>query len=214
LRKGKESAVMTRLQLRRRIAVVVAMLGALAVVAALLRLNFTPILTERQERKSYALGKDLFPLVVAVLATFLASWFQQRSTFVESLRRLWSHMIDAKIDLLDYARSTDRSETRYRQAYTALSRSIDEVRGVYKNVGESDSVIGLFPYEPLHDMRRSLETLGCSPYDKEASAKAIQAFDRAWNSLRLSFLAEFSPPEPTTPVTTRWSRDPRREGDR
>src|SRR4051812_46509409 len=82
----------TRKQLDRRVWTVVAILVIVGVLAVLLRLGLMPILSARQERKFYGLGKDTFPLLVAVLATFLASWFQQRTAFVESLRRLWSHL--------------------------------------------------------------------------------------------------------------------------
>jgi hypothetical protein len=33
------------------------------------------------------------------------------------------------------------------------------MRSVYKNVGETSRMVGLYPYEPLHDMRRALQTL-------------------------------------------------------
>lgn len=201
---------MTGKQLAMRIRIAVAVLAGLLLVAALLRANLIPALKKSEEAKWYDFGKDVFPLVVAVLATFLASWFQRRLTFIESLRRLWSSMIEAKIELKAYARRPDRSEADYAHAYGALSRSIDEVRGVYRNVGETDSSIGLFPYQPLHDMRKALEGLGPGPYDEQASERSLQTIDQAWDSLRLSFLAEFDPPQPTSPVTTRGSRDPRR----
>ena len=40
-----------------------------------------------------------------------------------------------------------------------ISSTIDNMRIVYRNVGETDSLIGLYPYAPLHDMRRALQTL-------------------------------------------------------
>ncbi len=33
------------------------------------------------------------------------------------------------------------------------------MRSVYQNVGETNDLIGLYPYAPLHDMRRALQTL-------------------------------------------------------
>ena len=33
------------------------------------------------------------------------------------------------------------------------------MRSVYQNVGETDDLIGIYPYAPLHDMRRALQTL-------------------------------------------------------
>ena len=39
------------------------------------------------------------------------------------------------------------------------SETIDNMRSVYQNVGETGDLIGLYPYAPLHDMRRALQTL-------------------------------------------------------
>ena len=188
----------------------VGVLGLLGLGAALLKLHVVAGLSDRQETRAYELGKDLFPLIVAVAATFLASWFQQRATFLESLRRLWSHLIDAKLCLIEYAEGRERSQAQYRSTYRALARAIDEMRGVYRNVGESSKVVGRYPYEPLHDMRRALERVGHGTYDEQASAEAIELIDQAWNALRAEFLAEFIPPEPTAPILEPWSHDPRR----
>ena len=206
---------MTRTRLRRRLTAVIGILVLLGTAAILLKGHAIPGLSERQENRWYGVGKDLFPLVVAILATFLASWFQQRATFLESLRRLWTHLIQAKVDLKDYVQRSDHSEPRYGRAYRALSLAIDEMRGVYKNVGEDDNNVGRFPYEPLHDMRKALEELGWGDEkcNEAALAKAEAAIDQAWNSLRLKFLAEFDPPEPTDPITEHFSKDPRRTSE-
>ncbi|HEX5924993.1 MAG TPA: hypothetical protein VFY45_14265 [Baekduia sp.] len=201
---------MTRHKLNIRIGFVVVTLVVLLIAAVLLKAHGVPKLSNRQEDRWYDFGKDLFPLVVAVLATFLASWFQQRATFIESLRRLWSLMVDAKVDLMRYCNGTDRTRERYEQAYLAISRAIDEVRTVYRNVGESSSEIGRYPWEPLHDMRRALDQLGHGDYDEAASKRAEDLMEQAWNALRPKVLAEFQPPEPTDPILQRGAHDERR----
>jgi hypothetical protein len=201
---------LTRKKLQRRIYSVVLVLATLGIVAVVLKLEWAPWLSDDDQKQLYELGKDLFPLTVAVLATFLASWFQQRATFLESLRRLWSNLIEAKVEVTSYIAGADRRDERYECTYKAISRSIDEMRGVYRNVGESSQEIGLYPFEPLHDMRKTLEEVGCAPYDSESSTRAIEAVLDAWNSLRPKFLAEFDPPEATYPITEISSHDPRR----
>jgi hypothetical protein len=134
------------------------------------------------------------------------------------LRALWSHLIFAKNDVTSLTRfvaagglerNPESFESRYEQVYASLSHAIDEMRGVYRNVGETDSDLGLYPFEPLHDMRRSLELLGRDPTVAQARETQTQV-NQAWESLRFSFLKEFEAPEPTNPILGQNSRDPRR----
>jgi hypothetical protein len=194
---------MTLRMLSKRIALVGAGLGSLIVLAVIVKLAGND--------EGYGIIKDLSPLVVAILAAYLASCFQQRATFVQSLRSLWSQLIDAKNDLVEYTRTPSPSREHYEHVYKQLSKAIDEMRGVYRNLGESDEVKGLFPYEPLHDMRKTLERLGYDFQDGEKAEAARDAIWARWSALRPRFLAEFSPPEPTDPITQRGSIDQRRD---
>lgn len=45
-----------------------------------------------------------------------------------------------------------KGKTNYYEAWSALSNVIDEVRGVFRNVGETDRQVGQRPFEPLMDM--------------------------------------------------------------
>ena len=47
----------------------------------------------------------------------------------------------------------------YLAAFYKVSETIDTMRIVYRNAGETGGLIGLYPFEPLHDMRRALQTL-------------------------------------------------------
>lgn len=205
---------MTREMLRRRVIAVVAALVLLAGIALVLKLEWLPGVDRDDQEDWFSYGETVFPLVIAVLATLLASWFQQRATFIESLRRLWSHLIEAKTGIMDFLSHDDRSADAYLRAYRPLSIAIDEMRGVYRNVGESTSSIGLYPFEPLHDMRRALEALQAQPYDRGSSNAARAEVQRAWDALRFRFLDEFAPPEPTAPIVERGFRDRRRAADR
>jgi hypothetical protein len=195
---------MTLARLRKRVGLVAGGLGLVIAVAVTLRLF--------GEDEAYGTVKDLSPLVIAILAAFLASSFQERATFVQSLRSLWSQLIDAKNELMEYTRTPSPSSEQYAYAFKQLSKAIDEMRGVYRNVGEDDNYRGYFPYEPLHDMRRSLKKLEQSPDDADAAEAAQREISAAWDALRPSFLAEFAPPEPTTPIVLRKSVDERQSG--
>jgi hypothetical protein len=157
----------------------------------------------------YELVKDLFPLVIGILAVLVADWLQQRAIFVQSLRSLWSHVIEAKVELIAYTHDPERTSAKYISVFKVLSTAIDEMRGVYRNVGEGRREVGLYPYEPLHDMRKALVSLGPNP-DPQAAEKAREKIKQGWDSLRFEFLQEFNPPEPTNPITEQDTRDPRR----
>jgi hypothetical protein len=195
---------MTLNMLHKRIALVATGLGSLIAVEAILKLAGND--------EVYATIKDLSPLVIAILAAYLASCFQQRANFVQSLQSLWSQLIDAKNDLIEYTRIPSPTREQYEQVYKQISKAIDEMRGVYRNTGESDEYKGYFPYEPLHDMRKSLETLRPDSHRADSAEAAEQAVLTGWNALRLPFLAEFSPPEPTAPIVEEWSVDERLDG--
>lgn len=191
---------MTRRTLRKRLLLVSSTLGFIIAAAGALKFSgFTDV---------YDVVGELFPLVVALLAVVVADWFQQRAIFVQSLRALWSHLIEAKTEVTSYIHDPHRTEQSYLQAFKALSRAIDEMRGVYRNVGEDASSIGRFPYEPLHDIRRVLVNLASNSI---ANDEACTRVERAWNSFRPRFLAEFNPPAPTDAITTPDSSDPRRD---
>lgn len=193
---------MTENRLKDRVRrVVLAVAGLIAVAAALKVLD-------RDEE--YGVVKDLSPLALAIPAAFLAVSFQERAAFLQALRHLWSSMIAVKNELFSYTTQENPGEDAYRKAFNQLSQVIDEVRGVYRNVGESDQSLGLFPYQPLHDMRKTLRNLGPGPNDEQARDEALQEFEQAWQSLRAAFLPELSPADPPRPITTHRSRDPRR----
>ena len=77
------------------------------------------------------------------------------------------------------------------------------MRIVYCNVGETDDLIGLYPYAPLHDMRRALQTLdprknkAITPeYRKLVRDAILQSF----YALRENFLEELDLEEPGHPL--------------
>jgi hypothetical protein len=153
---------------------------------------------------------DFVNLVVAIAAAYLAYCFQRRQTFLTWLRELWHVCITARADLIDYTHQQNPTQTDFGKAHRSISIAIDTMRAVYRNVGENESTIGLYPFEPLHDMRRSLEAIGfqnVSPAVRKQERENILA---AWNAFRWSFLKEFAVPVPKHPITIRGTVDPRK----
>jgi hypothetical protein len=204
---------MTRKQLQYRLIFAFAVLLLLVVAAVALRLHRMPGLDRSDERAGYGLIKDLAPLILGLLAVLLTSWYQQRMAFLTALRAWWSHLLRARTSMLAYLATASRSEEAYNQAYGEISRATDEVRTVYRNVGEDDQYIGYYPYEPVNDMRKAFEA-GANDGGEDAKLRASGEIWDAWKALRWSFLNEFDAPEPTRPIVQFGHRDNRRRGPR
>jgi hypothetical protein len=172
-----------------------------------------PLIGVRDENRGYSLLKDMSPLLLGILAVFLTSWYQQRMAFLQAMRALWSHMIEAKVGMLAYAATPARTDDAYRSAYHQISRAIDEMRTVYRNVGENESYVGWYPYEPLNDMRKAFEELRRDSSDR-AAERARDKIEASWAALRWRFLEEFGAPEPTHPITQIGERPERARGPR
>jgi hypothetical protein len=74
---------------------------------------------------------------------------------------------------------------------------------VYANVGENRSQIGLYPYAPLHDMRRALQSIEPEA-GREVSAEdrklARDAILQSFYALRETFLEELDLEAPDNPL--------------
>ena len=73
----------------------------------------------------------------------------------------------------------------------------------YQNVGETADLIGIYPYAPLHDMRRALQTLDprkAPNADAEARNLARDAILQSFYALRETFLEELDLEEPDHPL--------------
>jgi len=158
--------------------------------------------------------KDFTGLFIAIPGAWLAYCFSRRSAFLTILDGIWRNMVEAKGLCAAFGR--DPTEERLEAARTALSKAIDNMRSVYRNVDESETSIGLFPFEPLHDMRRALDVYAraIARADPDERARLQAQFGAlvtdSWNALRCRFLKEFGAPEASHPVTTQGFHDPRR----
>jgi hypothetical protein len=204
---------MTRKQLRRRLIAAVLALAAVLGAGVFLKVHRIPLIGMSDERVGYGLVKDMSPLLLGILAVLLANWYQQRMAFLQAMRALWSRMIDAKVAMLAYAATPTKTDDAYRSAYRQISCAIDEMRTVYRNVGENDRYIGWYPYEPLNDMRKAFEDLRADSGDG-AAEHTRERIESSWAALRWRFLEEFGAPEPTNPMIGIGEQPSRRQGPR
>lgn len=163
----------------------------------------------------YDYMKDMALIFITVIAAYLANVFQKRSSFVASLEREWRGIVQTKTELYKFTEMERPTTEAYLDAYCRISATIDNMRICYKNVGETNSFIGLYPYEPLHDMRRLLMTLDpqrhetiCDGHRRRVRDGILQSFA----ALRENFLEELDLEQPAHPLLVSGGRRLKKSG--
>lgn len=211
---------MTRSSLRRTLGRAYWILGFVLVISLVAKLaNHIPGLAyspvERVLASLYDYLKDMALVLVTVVAAFLANVFQRRALFLNALKEEWRNIVKAKSALFAYTQREAPSREEYFEAFCAISESLDNMRAVYANVGETKSQIGLYPYAPLHDMRRALQAI------EPETGRTITAEDRklardailqAFYALRETFLEELDLEAPENPLLIQNGRRMKKPG--
>ena len=170
---------------------------------------------ERLLKDIYEYLKDMSLVLVTVVAAYLANIFQKRSLFLNSLKEEWRDIVKAKSALFSYTQLEAADRKAYFEAYCRISETIDNMRAVYRNVGENAHQVGIYPYEPLHDMRRALQSL------KPDNGREVTADDRqlardsvmqSFYALRETFLEELDLEAPDHPLLIQNSRRLKKSG--
>lgn len=153
--------------------------------------------------ETYEYLRDMSLLIATGGVAYLTNVFQKRSAFVESLEEEWRGIVRTKALLYTFCEKPFASTDDYLAAFSAISSTLDNMRIVYRNVGETSDLIGLYPYAPLHDMRRVLQTLDprkrqdISPEERKLARDAIL---QSFYALRETFLEELDLEEPDRPL--------------
>ncbi len=188
---------MTRKRLRNIIKIVTAIYLLCVLTGVTLR-----IFDATEEQKIYSTFKDLLPLIFAVPLGYLGFCFQRRNSFMSSLKFLWKNMIVAVNEAIQYTHREENSQEDFGAVLTSLSEVIDELRGVYKNIGETESNIGRYPFEPIKTINEEIKKLGYGKIENSIREKSRDLIIGNWQSIRKEFLHEFDRYEPTKPVTS------------
>ncbi len=162
----------------------------------------------------YEFIRDTSLLIVTVVAAFMAHVYQRRTTFLQNLREQWREIVEAKAALIYYCHLKAPTLEDYLIASRRLSETIDNMRIVYRNVGETDELIGIYPYSPLHHMRKVMDRLDprtCAPTVEDKYGARGEIWD-AFNAVREHFLDEFDIEEPTRPVLIHRMKRKKRDG--
>lgn len=162
-----------------------------------------PPLVVAVANKIYEFMRDMSLLIATGGVAYLSNIFQKRSKFVESLEEEWRNIVRTKSVLLSTCEKPYLATDDYLAAYYKVSETIDTMRIVYRNAGETDGLVGLYPYAPLHDMRRVLQTLDprvVTEATPEQKALVRDAILQAFYALRETFLEELDLEQPQHPL--------------
>jgi hypothetical protein len=158
---------------------------------------------EQLLKDAYEFLRDMSLLIATGGVAYVANVYQKRQSFLEALKEEWHDIIAAKSALFTYTQLERPTLEQYLETFCKLSETIDNMRSVYQNVGETAELIGLYPYAPLHDMRRALQTLDPRKNpstDAEARTLARDAILQSFYALRETFLEELDLEAPDHPL--------------
>lgn len=174
---------------------VIAVFGLLLTAGVLLS-----VFDRTPNRVIFSTFKDLLPLFLGIAAAWLAYCVQRRSAYQQQLRVLWSKLIESVVMATEYTFISSPSEPQYREVLRKLSIAIEEVRGVFCNLEVAGKTRGLYPFEPLKDIYRTITDLGSGGDFKVQKAEcARRHIDVLWKDVRRELLKEFDREEPTFP---------------
>jgi hypothetical protein len=151
----------------------------------------------------YEFVRDMSLLIATGGVALVTNVYQKRSNFIESLEEEWRRMVATKSALFAYCEKPFPTTDDYIAAFCRISEALDNMRIVYRNVGETKTLIGLYPYAPLHDMRRALQSLDprleqeITPEHRKLARDAIL---QGFYALRETFLEELDLAEPDHPL--------------
>ena len=206
---------MTRATLRRKMRTITLSLIAVLVIALAAKLAEVGLIswpgTELKElgKATYEFLKDMAVVIVTIAAAYLAAILQRRSNFIESLEQEWRSIVRTKSELFTYCERENPDYDTYLDAFCSISEAIDSLRIVYRNVGETEGLVGLYPYVPLQDMRRALQTLDPSKRQnigRDERKLVREAVLQCFYALRETFLEELDLEEPGRPLLVAASR--------
>lgn len=146
----------------------------------------------------YATYKDVLPLLVAIPAAWLAFSVQRRMSYLQQLRLIWSKLVEAVQSALEYTDLESPEASDQQKTLRTIRIVIDEIRALFKNVGETDRRRGVYPFgevKNIHDLVRDLSPTSFTP---TAAAKTRAEILSHWKQAQRFLLPEFDREEPAS----------------
>lgn len=122
----------------------------------------------------YETYKDMIPFIIAIPVSWLGFCLQRRFSYLQQLRVLWSTLINAIQKANSYTYVTNPTCEQFCATLSCLSASIEEIRGVFKNIEETEEDIGLYPFEPIKDIFGLINDMGYKKQLSEAERENIR----------------------------------------
>ena len=146
----------------------------------------------------YSTYKDMIPLIISIPAAWLGYCLQRRSSYLQQLRILWGNLVKAVQKANQYTYIECPSRDQHSETLCCISGAIEEIRGVFMNLGENDINIGLYPFEPVKDIFGLINDLGCNKQLSEDERKTTRnKIFALWADMRKELLKEFDREVPT-----------------
>ena len=82
---------------------------------------------------------------------------------MQQLRSLWSKLVEAVQSANEYALLNVPTQEQHVEVLRLLGIGIDEIRGVFMNLGECKEQRGLYPFEPLKEIHEAVLRYGLGP---------------------------------------------------
>jgi len=184
---------MTKKTFFRTVSTIIAVLILLVILGICLS-----IFDSSADKVIYTTFKDVIPLCIAILASFLTYSFQKRLSFLQYMRGLWTQTVDAIQTVIQYTHGIDTTQKNYGNTLYKLSVVIDEVRGAFKNINESKCDGGLYPFEPIKEIFTLVTEINYGEnFNSELSKEKRSQIFLLWQSMRKEFLKEFDRDCPT-----------------
>lgn len=159
------------------------------------------VLDPSKDALLYNTYKDLIPFVIVMPATWLGYCLQQRISYMQQLRIIWSNLVVTIQSAHQYTFLEDPTKEQYAEILKQLSISIDEIRGVFENICVTDDDVGLYPFEPLKDVWREIAKMAPgSSLSKEDRKFIRETVFMKWKEMRIEFLKEFDRHVPASPI--------------
>jgi hypothetical protein len=153
-----------------------------------------------QDRHYFSTFKDLIPFMIAIPAAWLSYFVQRRSAYLQQLRSLWSKVVDAVHAAIEYTNMHKPEQKDHANSIMKINVVIDEIRGVFCNLDETDENVGLYPFEPIKDIQAQIKELGWGEqFDEEKAKASNRRIWALWKDVRRELLKEFDREVPTFP---------------
>jgi uncharacterized membrane protein len=152
-------------------------------------------------KRLYGFWKDLTPVAVAIPLAILTFALQRRISYIQALRDLWKQLLPIIQSTIQYTHLSKPGQADFAKVQAELSVAIDAVRSVFRNVPNSKSPTGLYPYENLKDIKVIISWIGYDNDRVNERERVRQSIIRLWQEMFAAMLEEFDRDVPLKPVS-------------